>query len=83
MCDSPDTAGQAGVTSGLSPSLLSDPRDNVERGFERRLLMMTRELMAVDDVELIEELSMLTTQTARLRSRMADIMSELDRRRAS
>jgi hypothetical protein len=45
--------------------------------------MMTRELMAVDDVELIEELSMLTTQTARLRSRMADIMSELDRRRAS
>ncbi|GAB2801551.1 hypothetical protein GCM10027176_02150 [Actinoallomurus bryophytorum] len=45
--------------------------------------MMTRELMAVDDVELIEELSMLTTQTARMRSRMADIMSELDRRRAS
>jgi hypothetical protein len=45
--------------------------------------MMTRELMAVDDVELIEELSMLTTQTARLRSRMADIMSELDRRRAT
>jgi hypothetical protein len=45
--------------------------------------MMTRELAAVDDVELIEELSMLTTQTARMRSRMADIMSELDRRRAS
>jgi hypothetical protein len=45
--------------------------------------MMTRELTAVDDVELIEELSMLTTQTARMRSRMADIMSELDRRRAS
>jgi hypothetical protein len=45
--------------------------------------MMTLELTAVDDVELIEELSMLTTQTARMRSRMADIMSELDRRRAS
>ena len=45
--------------------------------------MMTRELTAVDDVELIEELSMLTTQTARMRSRMVDIMSELDRRRAS
>lgn len=45
--------------------------------------MMTRDLTAVDDVELIEELSMLTTQTARMRSRMADIMSELDRRRAS
>jgi hypothetical protein len=45
--------------------------------------MMTLELAAVDDVELIEELSMLTTQTARMRSRMADIMSELDRRRAS
>lgn len=44
--------------------------------------MMTGELSAVDDVELIEELSMLTTQTARMRSRMADIMSELDRRRA-
>jgi hypothetical protein len=44
--------------------------------------MMTRELTAVDDVELIEELSLLTTQTARMRSRMADIMTELDRRRA-
>jgi hypothetical protein len=45
--------------------------------------MMIRDLTSVDDVELIEELSMLTTQTARMRSRMADIMSELDRRRAS
>jgi hypothetical protein len=44
--------------------------------------MMIRELTAVDDVELIEELSMLTTQTARMRSRMSDIMSELDRRRS-
>lgn len=43
--------------------------------------MMTRELTTIDDVELIEELSMLTTQTARMRSRMADIISELDRRR--
>jgi hypothetical protein len=45
--------------------------------------MITSELTAVDDVELIEELSRLTTQTARMRSRMVDIMSELDRRRAS
>lgn len=44
--------------------------------------MITRELTAIDDVELIEELSLLTTQTARMRSRMADIMTELDRRRA-
>jgi hypothetical protein len=63
--------------------ILSDPPDTIERGFERRPEMMTRDLTAVDDVELIEELSLLTTQTARLRSRMADIMSELDRRRAS
>jgi hypothetical protein len=44
--------------------------------------MITRALTAIDDVELIEELSLLTTQTARMRSRMVDIMSELDRRRA-
>ncbi len=44
--------------------------------------MITRELTAIDDVELIDELSLLTTQTARMRSRMADIMTELDRRRA-
>ncbi len=43
--------------------------------------MISSELAAIDDAELIEELSMLTTQTARMRSRMADIMSELDRRR--
>ncbi|MEV0400657.1 hypothetical protein [Actinoallomurus sp. NPDC050550] len=45
------------------------------------MTMITRDLGAIDDAELIEELSMLTTQTARMRSRMADIMSELDRRR--
>jgi hypothetical protein len=44
--------------------------------------MMTEELTTIDDADLIEELSVLTTQTARMRSRMADIMSELDRRRA-
>lgn len=43
---------------------------------------MTLELTTVDDVDLIDELTMLTTQTARMRSRMADIISELDRRRA-
>lgn len=44
-------------------------------------MMISRELAGIDDAELIEELSMLTTQTARMRSRMVDIMSELDRRR--
>jgi hypothetical protein len=48
---------------------------------EDAMTMITRDLAAIDDAELIEELSMLTTQTARMRSRMADIMSELDRRR--
>lgn len=38
-------------------------------------------LTDIDDVDLVEELSMLTTQTARMRARMADIMAELDRRR--
>lgn len=41
------------------------------------------ELMTIGDVELVEELSMLTTQTARMRARMADIITELDRRRNS
>jgi hypothetical protein len=62
--------------------MLSVVGDRVERKFEGGLLMMTEELAAIDDADLIEELSVLTTQTARMRSRMADIMSELDRRRA-
>jgi hypothetical protein len=44
--------------------------------------MSGTDLVAVEDVELIEELSLLTTQTARMRARMADIMAELDRRRS-
>jgi hypothetical protein len=43
--------------------------------------MYTRELERIDDAELVEELSLLTTQTARMRARMADIIAELDRRR--
>jgi hypothetical protein len=39
------------------------------------------DLAMLGDVELIDELSLLTTQTARMRARMADIMAELDRRR--
>jgi hypothetical protein len=39
------------------------------------------ELMVIGDVELVEELSLLTTQAARMRARMADIMEELERRR--
>jgi hypothetical protein len=39
-------------------------------------------IATLGDVELIEELSLLTTQTARMRARMADIMAELDRRRS-
>jgi len=41
------------------------------------------ELVAIGDAELVEELSLLTTQTARMRARMADIMAELDRRRCA
>lgn len=41
----------------------------------------TSDLEVIGDAELVEELSMLTTQTARMRARMADIMAELDRRR--
>ena len=44
--------------------------------------MSGTDLVTLEDVELIEELSLLTTQTARMRARMADIMAELDRRRS-
>ncbi|MCD0453218.1 hypothetical protein LO762_29145 [Actinocorallia sp. API 0066] len=40
------------------------------------------EFSQLADAELIEELSTLTTQTARLRARMFELMEELDRRRA-
>lgn len=39
------------------------------------------DLATLGDVELVDELSLLTTQTARMRARMADIIAELDRRR--
>jgi hypothetical protein len=42
---------------------------------------MSTDLATIDDAELVEELSLLTTQAARMRSRMAAIVSELDRRR--
>ncbi|GAA2120107.1 hypothetical protein [Actinomadura alba] len=42
----------------------------------------THDLEVIGDAELVEELSMLTTQTARMRSRMVDIIAELDRRRS-
>ncbi|WP_165495031.1 hypothetical protein [Actinomadura roseirufa] len=45
--------------------------------------MRQSELAVIGDVELVEELSMLTTQTARMRARMADIMAELERRRCA
>jgi hypothetical protein len=44
--------------------------------------MSGTDLVTLEDVELIEELSLLTTQTARMRARMSDIMAELDRRRS-
>ncbi|MFI0356592.1 hypothetical protein [Actinomadura sp. 9N407] len=43
--------------------------------------MRQSELAVIGDAELVEELSVLTTQTARMRARMVDIMAELDRRR--
>lgn len=45
--------------------------------------MRNAELGLIGDAELVEELSLLTTQTARMRARMADIMAELERRRCS
>lgn len=46
--------------------------------------MVTKaELGLIGDAELVEELSLLTTQTARMRARMADIMAELERRRCA
>ncbi|HLV74606.1 hypothetical protein FHX41_6005 [Actinomadura hallensis] len=46
--------------------------------------MVTKaELSLIGDAELVEELSQLTTQTARMRARMADIMAELERRRCA
>ncbi len=41
------------------------------------------EFSQIGDAELIDELSTLTTQTAKLRARMFDLMAELDRRRTS
>lgn len=43
--------------------------------------MNPSELVTIGDSELVDELSLLTTQTARMRARMVDIMAELDRRR--
>ncbi|WP_433330881.1 hypothetical protein [Spirillospora sp. CA-294931] len=45
--------------------------------------MKNGELTIIGDAELVEELSALTTQTARMRARMADIMAELERRRCA
>ncbi|MER7545018.1 hypothetical protein [Actinomadura sp.] len=45
--------------------------------------MTKAELGLIGDAELVEELSQLTTQTARMRARMADIMAELERRRCA
>ncbi|WP_433475500.1 hypothetical protein ACQPZP_43835 [Spirillospora sp. CA-142024] len=45
--------------------------------------MTKAELGLIGDAELVEELTLLTTQTARMRARMADIMAELERRRCS
>lgn len=45
--------------------------------------MRQSELAVIGDAELVEELSVLTTQTARMRARMVDIMAELDRRRCT
>ncbi|MFC9971887.1 hypothetical protein ACIBF1_02930 [Spirillospora sp. NPDC050679] len=45
--------------------------------------MRKSELAVIGDAELVEELSLLTTQAARMRARMADIMAELERRRCA
>ncbi|MEU5880960.1 hypothetical protein [Spirillospora sp. NPDC047279] len=43
--------------------------------------MTASEFTIIGDAELVEELSALTTQTARMRARMHEIMAELERRR--
>ena len=45
--------------------------------------MKKAEFGLIGDAELVEELSLLTTQTARMRARMSDIMAELERRRCA
>ncbi|MFG1998251.1 hypothetical protein ACGFNU_03775 [Spirillospora sp. NPDC048911] len=45
--------------------------------------MKASDFAVIGDAELVEELSVLTTQTARMRARMADIMAELERRRCA
>lgn len=68
---------------------MSVPMGSLEHSFDTEEVLMTQAAVAapvtgltdIDDVDLVEELSMLTTQTARMRARMADIMAELDRRR--
>lgn len=62
----------------------SGPSPEGKRGGEQEVHTVTKaELGLIGDVELVEELSMLTTQAARMRARMADIMAELERRRCS
>ncbi|WP_198653071.1 hypothetical protein [Actinocorallia populi] len=41
------------------------------------------EFSQIGEAELVDELSRLTTQTAKLRARMFDLMAELDRRRTN
>jgi hypothetical protein len=74
---------------GAGGAILSGGADSVEHDFDRTLggdmngcvPMSADDLATLGDVELIDELSLLTTQTARMRARMADLIAELDRRR--
>ena len=67
--------------------ILSVRPGSVEHSFERgggavqADVTGSDELDRIGEVELVEELSLLTTQAARMRARMADIVAELDRRR--
>jgi hypothetical protein len=64
-------------------SVLSDPPGIVEHDFDTRRAWSMGDLVKAPDNELIDELTMLTTQTARMRARMFDLMAELDRRRSN
>ncbi|GGQ00731.1 hypothetical protein GCM10010187_15700 [Actinomadura coerulea] len=78
MSAAPGTVEHGFENTGAGPS------PEGKRGKSREVHTVNKaELGLIGDAELVEELSMLTTQAARMRARMADIMAELERRRCA
>jgi hypothetical protein len=83
-------SSRSGGHDGDGGAILSGGADSVEHDFDPPpgggdmngcVTTSADDLALLGDVELIDELSLLTTQTGRMRARMADIMAELDHRR--